>query len=158
VTFNLFAFRIVSSPFVHQRAIAITRQLQLLWWRLTGPFLERVHDVHCFRERGDVEHAVFELRLNPDFSNAWADTGHRLPIFWVESSLDPTELEAAAATGDGGKRPDVATRTPEPRQRLVRHGSLCKYLYILSTGVAERHTLGELDVSAIRPEEYQAVL
>lgn len=92
-----------------------------------------MYDVHCFRERGDVEYAVFEFRLNPDLSNAWADTGHRLPIFWVESSLDPTELEAAAATGAGGKRPDVATRTPEPRQRLGRHSSLCKFLYILST-------------------------
>ena len=38
---------------------------------LTGPFLERVHDVHRFRECGDVEHAVCELRLNPDLSNAW---------------------------------------------------------------------------------------
>jgi len=117
-----------------------------------------MHDVHRFRECGDVEHAVFELRLNPDLSNAWADTGHRLPIFWVESSLDPAELEAAAATGDGGKRPDVATGTPEPRQRLVRHSSLCKYLYILSTGVAERRTIGELDVSAIRPEDCHAAL
>lgn len=102
-----------------------------MWWRLAGPFLERVHDVHRFRTRGDVEHVVFERRLNPDLSNAWADTGHRLPIFWVEPSLDPGELEAAAATGAGGKRPDVATRTPEPR--LIRHSSLYKFLYILST-------------------------
>ena len=107
-----------------------------MWWRLTGPFLECVHDVHGFREGGDVDDAVFEFRLNPELSNAWADTGRRLPIFWVESSLDPTELEPAAATGNGGTRPDVVTRTPEPSQRLVRHNSLCKYLYILSTGVA----------------------
>ena len=45
------------------------RQLQLVWWRLAGPFLERVHDVHRFRERGDVEYAAFELRLNPDLSS-----------------------------------------------------------------------------------------
>jgi len=69
VIFNLFAFRIVSSPLVHQCAIAIARQLQLVWWRLAGPFLERVYDVHRFRERGDVEYAVFELRLNPDLSS-----------------------------------------------------------------------------------------
>jgi hypothetical protein len=62
-------FRIVSSPLVHQCAIAIARQLQLVWWRLAGPFLERVHDVHRFRARGDVEYAVFELGLNPDLSS-----------------------------------------------------------------------------------------
>jgi hypothetical protein len=49
--FTLSIFGIVSAALVDERAIAIARQPQLLWWRLPGPFLERVHNVHRFRER-----------------------------------------------------------------------------------------------------------
>ena len=74
-----------------------------------------------------------QLRVNPDLPNARPNARHRLPIVGVEALLDPAKLEASAAPCIRRKRSEVAPRAPEPQEWLIRHDSLCKFLYILST-------------------------
>jgi len=65
---------------------------------------------------------------------------HRLPVVRIEPLLHPSKLQPASAPRICRKRPDVAARAPDPDERLVRHDSLYKYLYILPT-LAALHAL-----------------
>jgi hypothetical protein len=75
---------------------------------------------------------VGELRPNSNLADAWADGGHRLRVVRIQSVLHLPQLKAAAAPCICGKGADVATRRPEPGERLVRHVVLYKFLYKVS--------------------------
>src|SRR4030088_3350647 len=65
VTFSLLFAGIGPSP-VHERAQAILGELQIVLRRLSRALLAGVEDIHGFGKRGDVEHPVFQARMNPD--------------------------------------------------------------------------------------------
>src|SRR3979411_440620 len=65
VTFSLLFAGICPSP-VHERGQAILGELQIVFRRLSRALLEGVEDIHGFGKRGDVEHPVFQARMNPD--------------------------------------------------------------------------------------------
>jgi hypothetical protein len=72
---------------------------QLVFGRLSGPFLERVKYVHSLAEISRVEYPVLGLCANSDLSHAWTNGGHWLPIVRVKSLLNSAELKAGDATG-----------------------------------------------------------
>src|ERR1700687_4471198 len=84
VTFSLLFAGIGPSP-VHERSQSLLRELQVLFRRLPRALLEGVQDIHGLGKRGDVEHAMFQARMNPDLADAGADRTHRLPGGRVET-------------------------------------------------------------------------
>lgn len=59
-------FRRIVSSLLQQRTQSIARQRHVMRRRLPRLLLERVEHVHAFLERGDVHHAMREVRLNPN--------------------------------------------------------------------------------------------
>src|SRR5436190_19143247 len=74
VTFSLLFAGIGPSP-VHERVQAILGELQIVFRRLSRALLEGVEDIHGFGKRGDVEHPVFQARMNPDLPDARTNGG-----------------------------------------------------------------------------------
>jgi len=130
VTFSLRFAGIGPSP-VQERAQAILGELQIVFRRLPRALLEGVQHIHGFVKRRDVEDAVFKARMNPDFSDAGADRRHWFPVVRIEALLHAPEFEAcipACIGGEGAQRSEGAT---EPRNGLLRHVSIYKFLYVL---------------------------
>ena len=71
--------------------------------RLSRALLEGVEDIHGFGKRGDVEHPVFQARMNPDLPDARTNGGHRFPVVRIETLLDAPELEARVPPRIGGE-------------------------------------------------------
>ena len=56
-------------------------------------------------ERRNVEDAMFESGVDSDLPNASSNSGHRLPVVWLESLLHAAKLEARDAAGITRKSP-----------------------------------------------------
>lgn len=78
---------------------------------------------------GDVEDAMRQVRLDPDLSHARSDAGHRFPIVRIEALLHLPELKPSPAPCGIGKCLEIAPCTAQPNERLIRHESVCKFLY-----------------------------
>ncbi len=98
--------------------------------RLSRALLEGVEDIHGFGKRGDVEHPVFQARMNPDLPDARTNGGHRFPVVRIETLLDAPELEARVPPRIGGEGAQGGQGAAEPRDGLVRHASIYKFLYV----------------------------
>src|SRR5204863_745588 len=120
VTFSLSFAGIGPSP-VHERAQAILGELQIVFRRLSRALLEGVEDIHGFGKRGDVEHPVFQARMNPDLPDARTNGGHRFPVVRIETLLDAPALEARVPPRIGGEGAQGGQGAAEPRDGLVRH-------------------------------------
>src|SRR6266852_1025528 len=129
VTFSLLLARIGPSP-VHEPAQAILGELQIVFRRLPRALLEGVQHIHGFGKRGDVEHAVFQARMNPDLADAGADRRHRFPVVRIETLLHPPEFEARIPSRIGGEGAEGGQGAAEPRDGLIRHASIYKFLYM----------------------------
>jgi len=79
----------------------VTTNLELARGRLPRLLLERVQNVDTLGSRRQIEHAVRATDPNPDFSNAWSDYGHGLPVVRFQALLNASELKA-------GQTPDQA--------------------------------------------------
>jgi uncharacterized protein YdeI (YjbR/CyaY-like superfamily) len=97
---------------------------------LSRALLEGVEDIHGFGKRGDVEHSVFQARMNPDLPDARTNGGHRFPVVRIETLLDAPELEARVPPRIGGEGAQGGQGAAEPRDGLVRHASIYKFLYV----------------------------
>jgi hypothetical protein len=71
--------------------------------------------------------------VDADFLNAGSDGGHRLPVVGFKPLLDAPQLKARNSSRIRRESLEVASRRSEPKQRLIRHRSICKYWYILSS-------------------------
>jgi hypothetical protein len=87
--------------------------------------LKRVQDVNRFWSRRHVEHPLRTSDLNADFTDAWSDRLHRLPVVWSQSLLYAPQLEA----GNARKSP---RELPSQMSGLsgIGQGSLYKFLYL----------------------------
>jgi hypothetical protein len=81
---------------------------------------------------------MFQSSVDADFLDAGSQGGHRLPVVRFQPLLDAPQLEPRNSARIRRKSFKVAPRRSEPKQRLIRHGSICEYWYILS-----RPKLGE---------------
>src|SRR5713226_7938525 len=131
VTLSLLFARIGPSP-VHEPAQAILRELQVVLWRLPRALLEGVQHIHGFGKRRDVEDAVFQARMNPDLADAGADRGHRFPVVRIKALLYAAEFEARIPPRIGGEGAQGSQCAAEPRNGLIRHVSIYKFLYTAS--------------------------
>jgi hypothetical protein len=92
-----------------------------------------VKHVDTLRELRHIEDSVFESGVETNLPNTGSDSGHRLPVVRFKPLLDTPQLEAGDAARGRGKRLEIVAGGSEPKQRLVRHGSLYKYWYALSS-------------------------
>jgi len=92
------------------------------------PLLERVDNVDGLGELGDVEHAVFCARVDPDLLYARPDARHRLPIVRLQAALHSPELESGNLSCGVWEAPDRVSGVPEPDQGLFGHGTIYKNL------------------------------
>jgi hypothetical protein len=113
-------------------------EFQLAFRRFPGSLLEGVEHVDALREFGHIEDSMFESSVDADFLNSGSHRGHRLPVVRFKPLLDAPQLEPGNSARIRRKSLEVAPRRSEPKQRLIRHGSICEYWYILS-----RPKLGE---------------
>ena len=74
-----------------------------------------------------------QFSLDANLSHARPDARHRLPVVRVQRLLNLAKLESAAASRISGKRADIASGASEPDKRLLRHESICQFLYIRAT-------------------------
>ena len=82
---------------------------------------------------GHIEYPVFDPCSNSDLSHAVTNVIHRFPIVRITSLLNPAELKADDPACISGKSFHIVTCGSEPENRFVRHVSICKYSYILSS-------------------------
>src|SRR5437867_8958278 len=80
-------------------------------------------NVDRLRTRRDVKDAVGSGDANSDFSDAWSNRRHRLPVVRIQSLLDAPQLETSQPPRKDRKLPKVTTRVAEQDERLVRHRS-----------------------------------
>ena len=111
----------------------VSRKLQLAFRRLPASLLKRMKHIDCLGKLGHVEYPVFDPRSNSDLSHAGTNVTHRFPIVRIESLLNPAELKADEPACIRGESFHIVTRGSGPKNRFVRHVSICKYSYILSS-------------------------
>src|SRR5215472_11410322 len=86
---------------------------------LCRALFEGVQNIDSFSEFRQIEHSVFEPRVNADFLHADAHSGHRLPIIRLKPLLDTTQLKSRDPARVIGKFSKCAARRGEPNQRLI---------------------------------------
>jgi hypothetical protein len=107
----------------------LASQLYVACGRLPRSLFERVEHIDRLRELGDVQHPMLQRRVDSDFPDARPDGKHGLPIERPQALLETPELKADQSSGVPGESPNIGARTAEPLERLVSHGSICKYSY-----------------------------
>src|SRR5438132_14333184 len=127
VTFSLLFAGIGPSP-VNERAQAILGELQIVFRRLSRALLEGVEDIHGLGKRGDVEHPVFQARMNPDLPDARTNGGHRFPVVRIETLLDAPAVEARVPPRIGGEVVHVVPGAAESAGGLLLEALLFKAL------------------------------
>jgi len=95
--------------------------------------------VDTFGERRNVEHSMLKPGPDPNLPDAGSDDCHRLPVVGLQALLNATQLKAGEPPGQARKPPQIGAGRAKPEDPLVGHGSLCKYLYIMSTMVGRSH-------------------
>lgn len=100
---------------------------------LSGTLLECVQHVNGFGELGDVQDSMLQCRMHTDFADAGSDNGHRFPVKRLQALLNPPELNPCKSPGVSWERPHIAPGRGYPLKRLITHGALYKYQYIMST-------------------------
>ncbi len=81
---------------------------------------------------------MFDPGVDPDLLNTRTNVRHRLPVVRFKALLHTAELKAGNAASIRRKSPHVASRGTKPEKGLVRHNSICKYFYWLSSRVSNR--------------------
>jgi hypothetical protein len=77
--------------------------------------------------------------MNPDLPDARTNGGHRFPVVRIETLLDAPELEARVPPRIDGEGAQGGQGAAEPRDGLVRHASIYKFLYVRSNGPADAY-------------------
>ncbi len=106
-----------------------TDQVNVTSGGFSTPLLKGVQYVYGFSESGDINHAVLDLGMNPNFTDSRTDAWHGFPIVRFESLLQPPELEAHNTPGVGGEPPDIGAARAQPEQRFIEHSSIYNILY-----------------------------
>jgi len=61
---------------------------------LARSLLESVHDVYALSESRDIQHTMFEGRVNTNLQHSWSHAPHWLPIIRFEPALNASQLES----------------------------------------------------------------
>ncbi len=121
-------------PEIDQLTKAVLRKIDVARRSLSRLLLKRMEHVHGFGKRRDVQNPMFKAGVNTDLADTGTNGGHRLPVVRVEPLLHTSELKAHEPFRVRWQRPDISLRAPQPRQRLVRHDPVSKFLYTPSSG------------------------
>jgi hypothetical protein len=124
---------IVSSSLQNQSAKAVSGEFQVPFRGFPGSLLEGVKHVDALRKLCKVEDSMCETGVDTNLPNTGSDRGHRLPVVRFKPLLDTPKLKPRDAAGVSRKSFEIVPGRSEPKQRLVRHGSICKYWYTLSS-------------------------
>jgi len=92
-----------------------------------------VKHVDALREFRNIEDSMFESGVDTNLPNTGSNGGHRLPVVRFKPLLDTPQLEPRDPPCVRRKSFEIVPGRSEPKQRLVGHGSICKYWYTLSS-------------------------
>ena len=76
---------------------------------------------------------MFESGVDANLPNTGPNSGHRLPVVRLKPLLDTPQLEPGDAVYVRRKSLEIVPGRSEPKQKVVRHGSIYKYWYTLSS-------------------------
>ena len=76
---------------------------------------------------------MFDSGMDTNLPSTGSDRRYRLPVIRFKPLLDTPQLESRDAACVRRKSFEIVPGRPEPKQKLVRHGSICKYWYTLSS-------------------------
>jgi hypothetical protein len=63
-----------------------------------------VQDINGIGPRSDIDHPKRTSHItHANFPDPWADALHRFPVVWIETALNPFELEAGVVPRILGK-------------------------------------------------------
>jgi hypothetical protein len=86
-----------------------------------GSLLECVQNIDGVGPRRDVDHPKCSRRVtHANLPDARADALHRLSVVWIETALNPFELEAGVASRGFGKSTKSMQRVTQKFDRLHR--------------------------------------
>ena len=122
-----------SSSLHDQGTKSVSSELQLTFRCFPSSFLESMKHIDTLREFGHIENSMFESSVDADFLNAGSHGAHRLAVIRFKPLLDAAQLETRNSACIRREGLEVTPRRPQPKQRLIRHGSICKYWYIFSS-------------------------
>jgi len=118
----------IVSPSLHdQGSKPVSGDFQLSFRGFPGSLLEGVQHVDALLELRDIEDSMFEFGVDTNLPNTGSYSGHRFPVVRFKPLLDTPQLEPRNASCVGRKTFEIVSRRSEPKQRLVRHGLICKY-------------------------------
>jgi len=120
----------------HQLAESSPGNLYVSLGCLSAALLERVEHIDSLGEFGDVQNAMFQGRVHTNFTDARANSGYRLPIKRLQALLDRPELETDQSSSVPRERAHVGPGRAQPFERLLSHGVICKYSYIVSSSIS----------------------
>jgi len=124
----------IVSPSLHnQRMKPVSSEFQVPFWCFPGSLLERVKHVDPLRELRNIKDSMFGSGVDTNLPNTGSNGGHRLPVVRFKPLLDTPQLEPGDAASVRRKSFEIVPGRSEPKQSLVRHGSIYKYWYMLSS-------------------------
>src|SRR5262249_44818679 len=83
-----------------------------------GLLLEGVEHIDAVFEFCDVDHSMLESRVNTDLPDAWTDSGHGLPVRWIQTTLDPVEFVTGSLSSILREASHVLSRGSHPQHHL----------------------------------------
>ena len=101
--------------------------LQLTFRWFPGLLLEGMENVNAFGKFGHIKDSMLKSGVDADFLDAGSHSRYRSPIVRLEPLLDAPQLEARNSARIWRESLEVDARRSEPKQRLIGHGSICKY-------------------------------
>jgi hypothetical protein len=90
---NLPCRRICAASFQDQRTKPVSSEVRFSFWSFPSSLLERVQNIDTLRKLRHIKHSMFEPRVDTDLLHTGPNCGHRLPVIWLKSLLDPAQLE-----------------------------------------------------------------
>ena len=69
--------------------------------------MECMKHINRIAKLSNIDYSPLAQNVDTDFVHAWADYLHWLPITWLESTLNRTELEACSTASFIGEVPKI---------------------------------------------------
>ena len=113
-----------------------SRKPQFVFGCFSASLLKRMKNVNGLGKPGYIEYPVFHTGSNSDLSHAAANVTYGFSIVRIKSLLHPAELKPEKSARVSGERFHIVTRRSAPENRFIRHVSICKYSYILSSALS----------------------